>query len=94
MKINKNYNFKISLPTALKGLQIHTHTHRQNFNKSDLKNNIIYIKLLRHKPRHLDTACCCSVAQLCPTICEPMDCSTPGFPIPHHLLECAQTHLH
>ena len=29
----------------------------------------------------------CSVAQSGPTFCDPMDCSTPGFPIPHHLLE-------
>ena len=35
---------------------------------------------------------CCSVAKSCLTLCEPMDCSTPGFPVPHHLLELAQTH--
>ena len=35
--------------------------------------------------------CCCSVIQLCPTVCNPMNCSTPGFPISHHLLELAQT---
>ena len=34
----------------------------------------------------------CSAAQLCPTLCDPMDCSTPGFPVLHHLLELAQTH--
>ena len=28
-----------------------------------------------------------SVAQLCPTLCKPMDCSTPGFPVHHQLLE-------
>jgi len=28
-----------------------------------------------------------SVAQLCLTLCNPMDCSTPGFPVHHHLLE-------
>ena len=38
--------------------------------------------------------CCCSVTQLCLTICNPMDCSTPGFPVLHHLLEVAQTHVH
>ena len=38
--------------------------------------------------------CCCSVAQLCPTLCDPMDCSTPGFPVPHYLLEFAQTQVH
>ena len=34
--------------------------------------------------------CCCSVTKLCPTLCDPMDCSTPGFPVLHHLLELAQ----
>ena len=33
----------------------------------------------------------CSVAQLCPTVCSPMDCSMPGFPVLHHLLEFAPT---
>ena len=28
-----------------------------------------------------------SVAQSCPTLCNPMDCSTPGFPVLHHLQE-------
>ena len=38
--------------------------------------------------------CCCSVAQLCLTLFYPMDCSTPGFPVLHYLLELAQTHVH
>ena len=37
---------------------------------------------------------CCSFAQLCLTLCDPMDCSTPGFPVPHHLPEFAQVHVH
>ena len=32
--------------------------------------------------------------QSCPTLCDPMDCSTPGFPVLHHLLEFAQAHVH
>ena len=35
-----------------------------------------------------------SVAQLCPILCDPMDCSTPGLPVHHQLLELAQTHVH
>ena len=35
-----------------------------------------------------------SVAQSCPTLCNPMDCSTPGLPVHHKLLELAQTHVH
>ena len=38
--------------------------------------------------------CCCSVTKLCPALCDPMDCSTPGFVVLHHLLEFAQTHVH
>ena len=35
----------------------------------------------------------CSVAQLCPTLFDPMDCSTPAFPVLHYLPEFAQTHI-
>ena len=35
-----------------------------------------------------------SVAESCLTLCEPMDCSSPGFPVHHQLLECAQTYVH
>ena len=35
-----------------------------------------------------------SVAQLCPTLCDPMNRSTPGLPVHHQLLEFIQTHVH
>ena len=35
-----------------------------------------------------------SVAQLCPTLCDPMDCSTPGLPVHHQLPEFTHTHVH
>ena len=38
--------------------------------------------------------CFCSVTQSYPSLCDPMDCSTPGFPVFHHLPELAQTHVH
>ena len=38
--------------------------------------------------------CCCTVTKSCLTLCHPMDCSTPGFPVPHYLPEFAQTHVH
>ena len=37
---------------------------------------------------------CCSVAKSCPSLCNPMDCSAPGFPVLHYLLEFAQTFVH
>ena len=43
---------------------------------------------LRSKHLHWEVCdnqefCCCLVAQLCPILCDPMDCSTPGFPVHH-----------
>ena len=37
--------------------------------------------------------CCCSVAQSCLTLCDPMDCSMTGLPVLHYLPELAQTHV-
>ena len=42
-------------------------------------------------------SCCLQfnlVAQSCPTLCDPMDCSTPGLPVHHQLPEFTQTHTH
>ena len=38
--------------------------------------------------------CCCSVTQSCPILCNSMDCSTPGFPVPHHLPKFTQDYVH
>ena len=38
--------------------------------------------------------CSCSVAKSCLTLCDPMDCSTSGFPVLHYLPEFAQIHVH
>ena len=35
-----------------------------------------------------------SAAQSCPTLCDPMDCNTPGFPVHHQVPEFTQTHVH
>ena len=42
----------------------------------------------------LGDCCCCTVSCSCPTLCDPMDCSTPGLPVSHHLPEFAQVHVH
>ena len=42
----------------------------------------------------LQMAFSCSVAQLCLTLCNLMDCSTPGLPVHHQLPELTQTHVH
>ena len=38
--------------------------------------------------------CVCAVAQPCPAVCSSRDCSTPWFPVLHHLLEFAHIHVH
>ena len=50
----------------------------------------IYVLLLFNRT----TMFCCSGAKLCLTPCDPMDCSTPGFPVLHSLPEFAKTHVH
>ena len=42
----------------------------------------------------INCSCCCSVAKSCLTLCDPMDCSTPGSSVLHCLLEFAQIHVH
>ena len=41
----------------------------------------------------MNTLCCCSFAKWCPTLCNPMDCSMPGLPVPHYLPEFAWVHV-
>ena len=43
---------------------------------------------------HPCSCCYCSVTKSCLTLCDPMDCSTPGFPVFHYLPEFAQTPVH
>ena len=38
--------------------------------------------------------CCFSITKLCLTLCNPMDCTTPGFPVLHYPPELVQTHVH
>ena len=44
--------------------------------------------------KKIKKSCCYSISQFCPTLCNPMDCSTPGFSVLHQLLEFVQTHVH
>ena len=51
----------------------------------------VLISLLLCLPITFGFSCCCSVAKLCLTFCDPMDCSTPGFPILHCLRVCSNS---
>jgi len=55
--------------------------------KLELKNRIVQVHCTLR-------IYCCSVTQSFLTLCDPKDCSTPGFPVLHHLPELAQIHVH
>ena len=57
----------------------------------NLKYLCITILKVRNRPF---SCCCCSVSQLCSTLYNRMDCSTPGLPVHHQLPEFTQTHVH
>ena len=57
------------------------------FGKSEFIHSVLRIHLL-------DNMRYSSAAQSCPTLWHPMDCSTPGLPVYHQLLEFTQTHVH
>ena len=69
-----------------------TTNHRKG--QSSSKGDVVYMVELEGIPLLWALYCCCSVAKSCLTLCDPMDCSTPSFPVPHHVLEFAQIHVH
>ena len=56
--------------------------------------NTNYLIFLPASLNFVQFCCCCSVASSCQTLHNPMDCSTPGLPLSHHLLEFSQVHVH
>ena len=57
-----------------------------------LKLNIQKTKIMASGP--ISSVQFSSVAQLCPTLCDPMNHSMPGLPVHHQLLESTQTHIY
>ena len=65
---------------------------KEESEKVGLKPNIQKTKIMAFGPIQIRSSR--TVAQLCPTLCDPMNCSTPGLPVHHHLPEFTQTHIH
>ena len=64
----------------------------KGFNGTSHNASVTFPAVGRHKEqRH---TCYCSVVQSCLTLNYAMDCSTSGFPVPHHLPKFAQVHVH
>ena len=78
----------------------HTHTHTRAFQFTDFNKNLLSTHFLTTlgwcwdiKTRQPGVQFS-SVAQSCPTLCDPMDYSMPGLPVHYQLLEFTQTHVH
>ena len=65
---------------------------KEESEKVGLKLNVQKTKIIASGPIRSDQIR--SVAQLCPTLCDPMNPSTPGLPVHHQLPEFTQTHIH
>ena len=63
--------------------------NREGLLQKDIKHNLYYKDESRKGMNQFS-----SVTQLCPTLCDPMNRSTPGLPVHHQLLESTQTHVH
>ena len=64
-----------------------------SFYSRDAQNNLIHIsEFCRKEGPH--PGCCCLVTKLCQTLCNLMNCSIPGYPVLHYLLEFVQNHVH
>ena len=55
---------------------------------------VYYSNCISYTAAYIVWCFCSSVTQSCPTLCDPMDCSMPDFPVLHHLPEIAQTQVH
>ena len=66
-------------------LKVRTEQHEKEWQKPS-RLDCVFRKILNHQFS--------SVAQSCPTPCDPMIRSTPGLPVHHHLVEFTQTHIH
>ena len=98
------------MPLGTVHLQVHLFHLKITMIKSKDTNNSIYLLRAKcwaknftcvtsHHVQNTENTiiislCCCSVIQLCPILCNLMDCSTPGFPVLRHISKLAQTHVH
>ena len=70
---------------------LHQQRSEANFRKIQQSPSILTVN---QYVKECNSICYCSVTGSCSTLCHPMDCTTPGFPVLHHLPELAQTHVH
>ena len=98
--IDKDYSYVWSLPLKKKlpiqGYHIHFKLQNHIWGSNNLElllNQLLKMSLQTIILSYFNFQFS-SVTQPCPTLCIPMDCSTPGFPVHHQLPELAPTHVH
>ena len=78
-----------SMPTcANTHTDTHTHTHTMDYYSA------IRSEIMPFAAHGWTSVQFSSVAQSCPTLCDPINCSMPGLPVHHQFLEFTQTHVH
>ena len=87
---NLVYSVHYCVPSTWNDTWLTVSSYLKKKKKKLKKNLLVYFWLCWIFP----ASSCCSVAQSCPTFWDCMDCSTPSFPVLHHLPELAQTHVH
>ena len=66
-------------------------TETWSWNRPSIHHSCICLFSLTHSTIRYGTSCYCSVSQSCPTLCDPMDYSTLGFHVLHHLVVCSDS---
>ena len=81
----------ITATKRIKHLRINLHKETKDLYAENSKTLKKQIKDNTNRRRARPCSCsCCSLAQSCPILCNLMDCSTPGFPVLHHLPEAVK----
>ena len=62
--------------------------------RAQLRRNCLHVVTYHCEISNVVFCCCCSVTKLCPALCNPMDCSMPGFPVLYYLPDFVLIHVH
>ena len=84
----------LNMPTNLENLAVATGLEKVSFHSIPKKSNANECSNFRTIALISISQSVSSVAQSCPTLCDPMHHSTPGLPVHHQLPEFTQTHIH
>ena len=109
MKTQQPKTYGVSVKPVLRGRFIAIQAYLEKQGRNQINNLTVHLKQLKKeemkhprvsrrkeiiKIRAEINVQFSSVAQSCLTLCNPMNCSTPGLPVHHQLLESTQTHVH